>query len=125
MRDSAETYDMIVLKSLRYLDMHDFTEINRMTMYEFCVRMQAARLRQVDREYELHLLAWGCWDVQSMKKQGKKRVPVYQTFRQFFDYEAREKEAYTGKQAEKTGIGVRIMQAMKRQKEGMKPGGKL
>lgn len=105
--------------------MHDFTEINRMTMYEFCVRMQAARLRQVDREYELHLLAWDCWDVQSMKKQGKKRVPVYQTFRQFFDYEAREKEAYTGKQAEKTGIGVRIMQAMKRQKEGMKPGGKL
>lgn len=105
--------------------MHDFTEINRMTMYEFCAQMQAARLRRVDREYELHLLAWACWDVQSMKKQGKKRVPVYQTFRQFFDYEAREKEAYTGKQAEKTGIGVRIMQAMKRQKEGMKSGGKL
>lgn len=65
--------------------MHDFTEIDRMTMYEYCVRMKSHRLQQVDHEYMLHLLAWQSWDVQAMKKQGRKRVPVYKNFSQFFD----------------------------------------
>lgn len=77
-----------MLNSIRYFGMSDFAEINRMTLYEYDVRMTAYRLKQVDREYEIHLQAWENWNVQATKKQGKKRqVPVFQTFKQFFDYE--------------------------------------
>lgn len=68
--------------------MNDFADINRMTLYEYGIRMKAYWLKSVDREYEIHLQAWTNWNVQAMKQQGKnKRVPVFRTFKQFFDYE--------------------------------------
>ncbi len=89
----------MILNSLRYLGMRDFPEIRRMTLYEYNMRMKAFRLQQVDRDYDLHLLAWESWNVQAMKKQGKnKTVPVFKTFKQFFDYEARLKGAYDEKE---------------------------
>lgn len=105
--------------------MHDFTEIDRMTMYEYCVRMKSHRLQQVDYEYMLHLLAWQSWDVQAMKKQGRKRVPVYKNFSQFFDYDEKVEEAMTGKPVKCHGIGKRLMQAARMQKERRKKDGKL
>jgi len=105
--------------------MSSFTEINRMTMYEYCVRMKAYRLQQVDCEYMLHLLAWQSWDVQAMKKQGRKRVPVYKKFSQFFDYDEKVEEAMIGKQVNRRGIGKRLMQAARMQKERRKKDGKL
>lgn len=78
---------------LRYLGMTDFKEIDRMTLYEYGMRMKAHRLRQVDREYEIHLQAWANHNVQATKRQGKdKAVPVFKTFKQFFDYEKRIEE---------------------------------
>ena len=94
--------------------MHDFTEIDRMTMYEYCVRMKSHRLQQVDHEY-----------MQAMKKQGRKRVPVYKNFSQFFDYDEKVEEAMTGKPVKCHGIGKRLMQAARMQKERRKKDGKL
>lgn len=104
--------------------MNDFTEIYRMTLYEYDMRMQAMRLRQVDREYDLHLLAWESWNVQAMKPQGKnKRVPVFKTFKQFFDYDKRLKEISGTKQG--NNKKSRIAMAMKRQKERRQNDGQL
>ena len=96
-----------------------------MTMYEYCVRMKAYRLQQVDCEYMLHLLAWQSWDAQAMKQQGRTRVPVYKKFSQFFDYDEKVEEAMTGKQVNRRGIGKRLMQAARMQKERRKKDGKL
>lgn len=82
---------------LRYLGMADFNEIDRMTLYEYGMRMKALRLRQIDREYEIHLQAWANHNVQATKRQGKdKAVPVFKTFKQFFDYEKRIEEVTGG-----------------------------
>ena len=51
--------------------------------------MKAESLKRVDSEYEIHLQAWVSHQVKAEKKQGKKTVPVYEKFSQFFDYEKR------------------------------------
>ncbi|MGM0940364.1 MAG: hypothetical protein ACQEWU_05240 [Bacillota bacterium] len=40
----------------------------------------------------MHLQAWLHHVAGSTKEQGKKQVPVYKNFKQFFDYEKRIKE---------------------------------
>ncbi len=112
-----------MLNSLRFLGMSDFREIYRMTLYEYSMRMMAYRLRQVDKDFDIHLLAWESWNVQAMKKSGKKRVPVFRTFKKFFDYEKRVREVYENKaevtetQKRLRGIG-QILD--RRKKEGIK-----
>ena len=54
--------------------------------------MKAHELRKIDKEYDMHLQAWLNVQAQSTKEQGKKQVPVYKTFKEFFDYEARIRE---------------------------------
>ena len=56
--------------------------------------MRAHRLQGIDKEYEVHLQAWANYTVQATRRQGKdKVVPIYKTFKQFFDYEKYVKEA--------------------------------
>ena len=49
--------------------------------------MEAARLKNVDLDYRNHLQAWLNFIVKARKKVGKKSVPVYKNFKQFFNYE--------------------------------------
>lgn len=107
---------------MRYLGMMDFAEINRMTLYEYEMRMTAYRLKQADLEYAIHLLAWESWNVQAMKKQGKhKRIPVFKKFRQFFDYEGRVKAILRGEDGRRNGMAAgrkkEIAGLLKKQKE--------
>lgn len=106
--------------------MSDFHEIERMTLYEYNMRMKAFRLKQVDKEYDIHLQAWENWNVQAMKKQGKnKKVPVFKNFKEFFDYEARQQEAAEGKKDDKNRTISRVAAAMRRQKERRQGDGEL
>lgn len=90
-----------------------------MTMYEYCVRMKAYRLQQVDCEYMLHLLAWQSWDVQAMKNRAES-VFRYIKIQPVFDYDEKVEEAMIGKQVNRRGIGKRLMQAARMQKERRK-----
>lgn len=56
------------------------------------MRMRAFNLARVDKEYDMHLQAWLNHAVTATKEQGKKQVPVYKKFQDFFDYEKRLKE---------------------------------
>lgn len=89
-------------------------DIEVLTLYEYQMRMKAYRLAQVDREYEMHLQAWLNHAVTATKEQGKKQVPVYKNFKEFFDYEKRlkevEKELNGQKQAKFTPHQRRLAQ---------------
>lgn len=51
--------------------------------------MKAVRLREVDRDYRIHQLAFLSHAVRAEKKAGKNKTrPVYSKFRKFYDYEA-------------------------------------
>lgn len=61
--------------------------------------MEAAALREVDKDYRNHLQAFLNFAVKATKKAGKnKSKPVYSRFNKFFDYErAVENVRHTGK----------------------------
>lgn len=55
--------------------------------------MQAARLKEVDKDYRNHLQAFLNFSVQAQRKSGKKSVPVFKEFKKFFNYAKAIKEA--------------------------------
>ena len=107
--------------------MNDFAEIDRMTLYEYHMRMTAFRLRQADREYEIHLQAWAKREINAKKKSGKKKlVFLYDHFKRFFDYEKRVREILHPEGCK--GAGERsqgIFDLMKKQKERSRGDGEL
>ena len=67
--------------------MTNISDIERMTLYEYNIRMTASQLSWLDKEKLIHELAWANQQVQAEKKVGKKTVPVYRSFEEFFNYQ--------------------------------------
>ena len=62
--------------------------MDRLTIPEYTLLMEAVRLREVDKDYRNHLQAFLNLAVKAEKKVGKNKTnQVYQRFRKFFDYE--------------------------------------
>lgn len=72
--------------------MKTFEEVDDMLLSEYHLLMKAYSLKRLDKERELHMQAFLNMAVQSTKEKGKKSVPVYPKFKDFFDYESMEKE---------------------------------
>lgn len=76
------------MNCFRYLDYKSFDEVDRLTIPEYLLLMEAVRLKQVDMDYRNHLQAFLNYSVQAQKKTGKnKSKPVYTKFKKFFDYD--------------------------------------
>ena len=97
------------MNCFRYLDFKSFEEVDRLTIPEYNLLMEAVRLKQIDLDYRNHLQAWLNFTVQAKKKAGKyKEKPVYSKFKQFYNYkEALEdaKEDTKSKKGKFSGIG--------------------
>ena len=80
--------------------------MDRLTIPEFELMMEAANLRRVDQDYRNHLQAWLNRSVKAEKGKGKHVKPVFKKFKDFFDYKAEERKAKKQKQNSKfAGIG--------------------
>lgn len=58
-----------------------------MTLNEYLHRIKAYRLSRVDAELDMHRTAWLYHRAGARKAQGKKEVPMYKSFKEFFDYD--------------------------------------
>ena len=95
------------MNCFRYLDYKSFAEVDRLTIPEYELLMEAVRLKQVDQDYRNHLQAFLNFAVKAEKKSGKGSKPVYSKFKRFYDYE-KELAKVTNKGGEKSrfaGIG--------------------
>lgn len=63
-----------------------------MTLAEYELRLTAYRLKRLDDQELIHQQAWANWQVQATTQKGKKSVPVFTSFKKFFDKEKYEKE---------------------------------
>ena len=85
--DSTDTYGDIYTEiatdCIRYLDL-TIEEIDRLTMPEITLLMNAQRLKDIDKYRDMHLQAWLNVSAGATKKDGK---PVYKKFKDFFDYD--------------------------------------
>ena len=83
-----DTYKEVALNCFRYLNFKSFDEVDKLTIPEYNLLMEAVQLKEVDKDYRNHLQAFLNFAVKAEKKVGKGRTkPVYQRFRKFFDYE--------------------------------------
>lgn len=91
------------MNCFRYLGFTSFDEVDRITIREYGLLMKAARLRQVDEHYKLHLGAWLTFAAKAQKRNGK---PVYGKFERFFNYKKElEKVTNESKESRFKGIG--------------------
>lgn len=94
------TYENILINSLRYFGLTDMREIERMTPYEYSIRITAYQLSELDKEYHIYLQAWQNRQIQANKKVGSKEKAYFESFDQFFDYKKKE-NAIIGKSSNK------------------------
>lgn len=94
------------MNCFRYLDYKSFAEVDRLTIPEYNLLMEAVRLKQVDMDYRGHLMAWLNRAVKAEKGRGKNAKPVFTRFKQFYDYKAEVAKAKKKKkQSRFAGIG--------------------
>lgn len=65
-----------------------------MTPYEYHLRMKANALKELDKEYDLHKVAFYNQAVQATKQKGKKSEAVYKKLTDFFNYEKIKEEMF-------------------------------
>ena len=95
------------MNCFRYLDFKSYAEVDNMTIPEYEQLMEAVRLKQIDADYRNHLQAYLNFVVKAEKKAGKKSVPVYRRFEQFYDYKKEvEKVTKPKQQSRFSGIGA-------------------
>lgn len=90
-----------MLNCFRYLDFKTVSAVDSMSLFEYQMLMKAHSLKSLDLDYKAHKQAWINQQVKATKEQGKKTVPVYLNFKQFFDYEKMEREILGNKEAKK------------------------
>ncbi len=59
---------------------------------EYLLLMKTSALKELNRERDIHLLAYLTEIAKQRKKQGKNLVPVYKTFEDFYDYKQKRKQ---------------------------------
>lgn len=69
------------------MDFKSFAEVDRLTIPEYELLMEAVKLKQVDLDYRNHLQAFLNFAVKAEKRSGKKSRPVYSKFKRFYNYE--------------------------------------
>ena len=81
--------------------------MDRLTIPEYNLLMEAHKLKEIDEDYRCHLKAFLNFAVKAEKKSGKnKSKPVYKKFKEFYDYEAEQRKALNKKQKSRfSGIG--------------------
>ena len=80
--------------------------MDRLTIPEYNLLMEAERLRQIDKSYWTHLTAWLTFAAKAEKKAGKgKTRPVYNKFEKFFDYKKELEKGNKSQEMKFDGIG--------------------
>lgn len=96
------------MNCFRFLDFKSFAEVDRLTIPEYELLMEAVRLKQVDKDYRNHLQAFLNFAVKAEKKSGKKSKPIYDKFKLFYDYEEEQRKVSnnsSGTKSRFSGIG--------------------
>lgn len=111
-----------MLNCLRFLGFHDMEDIDRMTFYEYELRMKAYALKRTDEEYRIHLQAWTNREVNAKRKKGKRGMEyVFKDFKKFFDYEKRSRMVHDNRKPEEKKTSAllgRYMEFQRRKRDG-------
>jgi hypothetical protein len=78
---------------MRHCGLFDQIKLGRITLAQYYMIMRAIQLKQIDEQRNIHLQAWLNVQAKATKEKGKKIVPHFKTFNDFFkDPEVEKKE---------------------------------
>ena len=69
---------------MRYCNIYDQVQLGRITLTHYYLIMESVGLQLVDRQRDLHIQAWLNTQATATKQKGKKTVPYFKTFDEFF-----------------------------------------
>ena len=69
---------------MRYCHIYDPVKLGRITLNQYFLMMRAVRLQLIDKQRDLHIGAWLNVQAKATKQRGKKTVPYFKTFDDFF-----------------------------------------
>lgn len=96
----------MAINCFRYLGFTTFDQVDRLTIAQYEVMMEALELRMLDQDLHEHRQAFLNFAVQAEKKAGKgKTKPAYRRFKQFFDYDRELEKIKKKKKSRFSGIG--------------------
>lgn len=113
--NGGDLYRTIATNCLRYFNLK-IEEIDRLTLPEYDLLMEAYNLREIDRADERHQQAWLGVVAGATKKDGK---PVYKKYPSFFDKDA-EEEKLREKTKKKKGKFDALSRHLKDKQNGSK-----
>lgn len=91
-------YHQVAIDCFRYFGFTSFDQVDRLTIYEYNILIEAENLKQVDRDYRNHLQAYLNFQATAKKNVGKtKQKPVFDKFIKFFDYDKAIKKVQSKK----------------------------
>ena len=85
---------------MRYCGIFDPVLIGRITLRQYSLMTKAIRLRLTDKERDIHAQAWLNVQAKATKERGKKIVPYFSSFNEFFKSPT-EQEANTPENKQK------------------------
>lgn len=97
----------------RFLGFRSFDEIDRLTIPEAKIVLEAAGLVQVDREYYAHLQAYASQAAKATTNSKKDPKPLYRNFKSFYDYEKAQAVA-RGKKDERPDQFAKLKQYLRK-----------
>lgn len=74
------------------MDFKSYEQVGRLYLSEYHLLMKAYALKRLDGEYIIHKQAWANQQATATKERGKKVLPYFDKFTDFFNYEELEKE---------------------------------
>ena len=90
------------MNCFRYLDFKSFAEVDRLSLDEYELLMKSARLKEVDMDYRIHMLAFLNTAVTATKPVSRKEKPIYDKFEKFYNYEKEITKAMSAEKEQKT-----------------------
>ena len=72
---------------MRYCGIFDPVKLGRITLKQYMLMTRAMMLRLEDKERDLHVQAWLNQQVKATKQQGKKTLPYFRSFDEFYQSE--------------------------------------
>jgi hypothetical protein len=91
-RTVDQQFHEVQLNALRYFGMNDLLEVDRMTLSEYYLRLEAYQLKQVDEQRLIAMQSWLNQTVKAQTGSAKHPKPKYKRFDQFFDAEKQEEQ---------------------------------
>lgn len=85
---------------MRYCEIYDPVKLGRITMRDYQLMMKAVNYKLVDKQRDLHVQAWLNVQAKATKQKGKKTVPYFKSFAEFFKDPIEEQKKKSARNAQ-------------------------